>query len=449
MHLTLIKPNIGRMEHSLYVDEGRMQPLQLGVLAGACPEWVDVALLDDRCETIPYDTPTDLVAITVETYTARRAYEMAAEYRQRGVRVVMGGFHPTLIESEVAEHADCVVTGDAEPIWETLLCDARDGKLQARYAAPRIGLEPQARVLPRRDLFARKGYLPMALVQFGRGCKYGCTFCAISSYFKKKHWVRDVQEVVREIEAQDERFVFFVDDNIVADFEAAKALFRAITPLKIRWVSQGTINMVHERELMDLMLESGCLGHVIGFESIEAPSLKAMKKAPALLQGYERFDSYAAELEIIREYGLQTWAAFTLGHDDDTPESLYRMLEFARSYKFCFAAWNILMPYPGTPLYTRLEAEDRLLYDGKWWLHPEYRFNHAAFRPTHMSPDELTDICFDIRSRWNSLSSLAHRLCDPRTHLRSLARMGVFLRYNRIFRKEVFKKQGMLFGLFR
>jgi radical SAM superfamily enzyme YgiQ (UPF0313 family) len=431
MKLTLIKPNIGRMEHSLYVDEGRMEPLQLGVLAGAAPDWVDVRIVDDRCEEIPYDDPTDLVAITVETYTARRAYEIADQFRQRGIRVVMGGFHATLLLEEVVEHADCVVTGDAEPIWEQLLADARDDRLQAQYTAPRINLDPQARILPRRDLFEGKGYL----------------LCAISSYFKKKHWTRDVNEVVREIEAQDRKFVFFVDDNIVSNFEAAKDLFRALIPLKIRWVSQGSINMVYDRELMDLMLESGCLGHVIGFESIEAPTLKQMKKAPALLKGYKRFDTYAAEMEIMREYGVQIWAAFTLGHDHDTPESLYRLLDFARSYKFCFAAWNILMPYPGTPLYARLEEEGRLLYDGKWWLHPEYRFNHAAFVPKNMSPDTLTEISFDLRSQWNSIGSICRRFMDPATHLRSLARMSVFWRYNPVFRKEVFKKQGMRFGL--
>ncbi|HRJ13242.1 MAG TPA: methylase, partial [Alphaproteobacteria bacterium] len=154
MKLTLIKPTIGRMEHSLYVDEGRMEPLMLGVLAGLTPPDVEVVLFDDRMETINYDDPTDLVGITVETYTARRAYEIAAEYRQRGVPVIMGGMHVALIPDEVAEHADSIFIGDAETMWHQVIADAKAGKLQKVYKAP-AGIAQEApcgRVLPRRDL---------------------------------------------------------------------------------------------------------------------------------------------------------------------------------------------------------------------------------------------------------------------------------------------------------
>jgi len=441
MHLTLVKPNIGRLEHSLYVDEGRMQPLQLGVLAGMTPRDVAISLVDDRCEDVPYETPTDLVAITVETFTARRAYEIAGEYRARGVRVVMGGFHPTLLPEEAAEHADALVIGDAETVWQEVLADAATGKLAPVYRGL-LGC-PQLDTRPRRDLFAGKGYLPLALVQYGRGCRNACRFCAISAFFGKRYVCRPVADVVREIEEQDRRVVFFVDDNIVADHEAAKELFRALIPLRIRWVSQGSIDMVRDPELMDLMVRSGCLGNVIGFESLDPGALREMGKAPNLIQ----FNCYEREVEILREWGLQTWAAFMVGHDHDTPTSLYETLAFAQRHKFTFAAFNILMPYPGTPLYDRLAAQGRLLYDGRWWLHPEYRFNHAAFRPARMSADELTDIALDIRSKWNSMSSIVKRFFDPRTNMRSLYRMGVYWAYNPLFRRETFKKQGMRFGV--
>ena len=135
MKLTLIKPNIGRHAHSLYVDEGRMEPLMLGVLAGLTPDGVDVVLHDDRMEEIPFDEPTDLVAITVETYTARRAYEIAAEYRSRGVRVIMGGMHVALVPDEVALHADSIFIGDAETLWVDVIEDAKSGQLKKRYQA--------------------------------------------------------------------------------------------------------------------------------------------------------------------------------------------------------------------------------------------------------------------------------------------------------------------------
>ena len=178
MKLTLIKPNIGRLEHSLYVDEGRMEPLQLGVLGGLTPPDIDVVLHDDRCESIPYDDPTDLVAITVETFTARRAYEIADAFRARGLPVVLGGMHPTLLPQEASDHADAVVTGDAETVWREVVGDARAGDLKPLYRARPGGVPQAGGVLPRRDLFAEKGYLPIALVQFGRGCPNGCAFCA-------------------------------------------------------------------------------------------------------------------------------------------------------------------------------------------------------------------------------------------------------------------------------
>jgi radical SAM superfamily enzyme YgiQ (UPF0313 family) len=442
MKLTLIKPNIGRMEHSLYVDEGRMEPLQLGVIAGLTPPDVEVVLYDDRMEPISYDEPTDLVAITVETYTARRAYEISAEFRQRGVPVIMGGMHATLLPEEVAEHADSLYLGDAEFLWSQVIEDARGGVLKPVYSAA-VGI-PQPGTLPRRDLFKGKGYLPITLLQFSRGCRFACTFCAVSVFFDKTQYCRDVREVIQEVEAQARKTLFFVDDNILSNHEAAKALFRELIPLKVHWVSQASIDMTRDRELMRLMVKSGCVGHVVGFESLDPRDLRAMKKAPNLIQS---FQDYRPQLEIIRDHGLQLWAAFTLGHDHDTRESCERTLEFALENKFCFAAFNILMPYPNTPLYRKLEAEGRLLYDGKWWLHPEYRFNYAAFRPQRMSPDELTDACFHCRSTFNSTPAIVRRAFDFKTNMRSPYRLGVYVTYNPIFRKEVFKKHGMRFGL--
>jgi len=446
MRITFIKPNIGRMEHSLYVDEGRMEPLQLGVIAGMTPADVDCVLFDDRCEEIPYDEQTDLVAITVEIYNARRAYEIAAEYRLRGVPVIMGGFHPTLAPEECLEHADSIYIGDAEFLWHEVVEDARQGKLRRIYRG-QPGVAQFRGTQPRRDLFKGKGYLPITLMQFSRGCRFACDFCAISVFFNRTNFVRKTREVLAEIENQDGKVIFFVDDNFLSNHEAAKAFLRELVPLRIKWVSQASIDMTDDPELMDLLEESGCLGNVIGFESLDPRNLKSMRKASNLTQS--GWDRYRAQCEILRSHHLQNWASFTLGHDHDTVETIKETLDFAMQQKFCFAAFNILMPYPATPLYARLKREGRLLWDGKWWLHPEYRFNHAAFRPRNMTPDELTEACWYCRDHWNRKSSIWKRMWDFKTHMHSLTRLGVYLSYNPIYAKEAYKKQGMLFGLFR
>ncbi len=443
MKLTLIKPNIGRREHSMYVDEARMEPLQLGILAALTPSDIEVVMYDDRMEQIPYDEPTDIVAITVETFTARRAYEISAEFRSRGVKTVMGGMHAMLIPEEVSEHCDCVIVGDAEPVWEQMLADFRNGTLQKEYhpVQPQC---PQMNVLTRRDIFEGKGYLPITLLQFSRGCSHKCSFCASSVYFNAHHYCRPVEDVVREIKAQKRKLLFFVDDNIVCNREKAKELFRALIPLKVRWVSQGSIDMLNDPELMQLMVKSGCLGLVIGFESISPECISEMNKGTNKKGSGEM---YKSEIEQLRKWGLQTWAAFTVGHDGDTAESIRATCDFAIKNKFTFAAYNILMPYPNTPLYEKLKREGRLLYDGKWWLHEDYRFNYASIVPKHMTADELTKISFECRSRFNSPMSIFTRAFEFRTNMRTPYRFITYLIYNPLFRKEVFKKQGMRFGL--
>lgn len=443
MKLTLIKPNIGRREHSLYVDEARMEPLPLGILAALTPPDIEVVLYDDRMEEIPYGEPTDLVAITVETFTARRAYEISEEFRKRGVKTVMGGMHAMLIPEEVEEHCDCVITGDAEPVWGTMIEDFRAGKLQKRYDAVQPEC-PQMNIIARRDIFEGKGYLPITLLQFSRGCSHKCSFCASSVYFKARHFCRPVEDVIKEIKSQKRKLLFFVDDNIVCNREKAKELFRALIPLKIHWVSQGSIDMLQDKELMSLMVKSGCLGLVIGFESISPECISQMNKGTNRKGAGEM---YRSEIEELRKWGLQTWAAFTVGHDGDTLQSIKATCDFAIKNKFTFAAFNILMPYPNTPLYEKMEREGRLLYGGKWWLHEDYRFNYSSILPKNMTADELTEISFDCRRRFNSPISIFKRALEPRTNLRTPYRFMTYLIYNPLFRKEVFKKQGLKFGL--
>jgi len=445
MKITFIRPNIGRLENGPYIDEGRMEPLTLGVVAAYTPSDVDCVLYDDRMEDIPFDEPTDLAAITVELYNARRAYEIAREYRGRGVPVVMGGFQPTLVPDECLEHADAIVTGDAETIWPIVVNDARDGKLQRLYAGKTEYPQPGG-VLPRRDLFKGKGYLPISLLQYGRGCRFACDFCAISTFFKRKQIVRPVRDVIAELADQDRKFIFFIDDNLVSDHEAAKALLRELIPLKIRWVSQGSLDMTEDDELMDLVEASGCQGFVVGFESVVPASVRGMRKACNLSKKFKGWDRYDRQVKILRKHHLQTWAAFTLGHDHDTVASIQETLQFAEENKFCFAAFNILMPYPSTPLYDRLESEGRLLWGGKWWLHHEYRFNQAAFIPKNMTPDELTEAVFRCRKRWNSVGSILNRVWDFQTHLNSPYRLGTYLVYNKLYALETMTKHGMFFG---
>ena len=203
------------------------------------------------------------------------------------------------------------------------------------------------------------------------------------------------------------------------------------------------LDQVRDPELLDLFVESGCLGNVIGFESLDPDDLAAMGKRHNLVA----FDRYAEAVATLRSRHLQTWAAFLLGYEHETPDSVAATCEWAIAQRFTFAAFNVLMPYPRTPLYARLAEEGRLLYDGRWWLHPEYRFNHAAYRPARMTADQLTEAAWAARRRWSSPASIVHRALDPATNLSSPFRLALYALYNPVFRREAFKRQGMRLGL--
>jgi radical SAM superfamily enzyme YgiQ (UPF0313 family) len=446
MKLTLIRPNLGIIyetgisgKKESFWDEGRMEPLELATLAALTPSDVEISMYDDRIESVLYDEPTDLVAISVEIFAARRAYEISAEYRKRNIPVILGGVHPTLIPEEAAQHADSVFIGDGEMLWNQVIEDAKNKKLKPIYRAQPCN--PHPGLFPRRTIYQNKKYLPISLMQFGRGCPYGCSYCATSVYFDKKHYLRKIDEVVREIESLKKQLIFFVDDNIVANPTMAKELFKALIPLRISWVSQASIDMADDPELMKLMVKSGCMGHVVGFESITKKGLISINKKPNL----DSFDNYDRPLKIFREHGLQLWAAFILGHDEETPETIYQTVEFAKKHKFPFAAYNIITPYPNTPFYEQLKRENRLLYDGKWWLHPDYQFNSAAFIPKHMSPEELTNHCFQIKKDWNSFPTILQRMFTL-ANLKSLSKFLFLSKYNLLYRQESLKKHRLKLG---
>ncbi len=441
MKITFIKPNMGLVNGKPYYDRGRMEPLTFAVLKGLTPPEHECVLYDDRFEAVPYDDPTDLVALNTEIYTARRAYEIADQFRQRGVKVILGGYHATMIPEEASAHADAVVLGDAETVWPQLLEDAGSNRLQRTYRGCSGGVGPLEGIRTDWSIFAGKSYLPVRLTQFSRGCFNWCEYCATGNIYQRSHRCRPVQEVVGELARDGSRFVFFVDDNIVVNKPMAAELFRALIPLKISWFSQADLSFATDPALMELMIESGCSGLVVGFESLDPGNLKQMQKSCNL-----GFDSYDPLVERIREAGLLIWAAFLLGYDNDTPASVRATCEWALSKKFAFSAFNILMPYPNTPFYARMKAEGRLLYDGCWWLHDDYRFGLTGMRPKNCSAEELAQACLEARMRHSSVYQILHRATDTKTNMKNIWNLLHYFAYNPLFRDEMVKKHGMTLG---
>jgi radical SAM superfamily enzyme YgiQ (UPF0313 family) len=415
-----------------------MQPLSMAVLASLMPPDVEVAFYDDRMEPIEYDEPTDLAVISVETFTALRAYSIAREFRARGVPVVMGGYHATLIPEEVQEHADAVVVGDAEPVWSQVLADARRRRLRPRYDGR--GVRELRGVLPRRAIFGARPYQDITLVEYARGCHFQCDFCSITAAHGSGQNHRPAREVAAEMEASGGRRFFIVDDNIVSQPAKARELCRELKPLRIRWVGQASIHIAGDDELLELMVQSGCCGVLIGMESIHPDNLRAMGKSWNTAHA-----AYGDSLRQFRKHGLAVYGTFVFGYDADDRQVIDESVEFAREHQLFLAAFNHLVPFPGTPLYRRLREQGKLLID-KWWLDPQGRVGDVVFRPAKMSPAELQEGCLSARRQFYSWASIFERMFDRRANASTLAMLGVYLGLNLGSHYDIDLRQGLQLG---
>jgi radical SAM superfamily enzyme YgiQ (UPF0313 family) len=405
VRLTLVHPCIGRRRGQPYIRTWQMEPLPPALIAGLTPADVELRFYDDRMEEVPFDEPCDLVALSVETYTAKRSYQIASEYRRRGVPVVMGGFHASLLPEEVACYADSVVVGEAESLWREVLDDYRHGRPRKLYKQE--GRPSLRGVRPDRRIFEGKRYLSIGLVEAGRGCHFRCDFCAVQTVFGATQTRRPLDEVVAELADLKQRpLIFLVDDNITSNLSEAKEFFRALIPLKLRWVSQASINAAHDEEFLDLIARSGCQGVLIGFESLDPANLERMNKSFNRMRG-----GYAAALANLRRHRIRVYGTFIFGYEHDTPASFGEAVAFARDNGFYIAAFNHLTPFPGTELYRRLEREGRLLYDA-WWLHRDYSYNKVPFRPAGLSALDVERGCVEARRDFYSWPSILRRSAD-------------------------------------
>jgi radical SAM superfamily enzyme YgiQ (UPF0313 family) len=432
MRITFVRPN---MYNGRSVDA--MEPVVFAILAGLTPTDVDCRLIDERLEEVPDRIDADLVAITAETYTVRRAYQIASACERRGMRVVLGGYHPTFRPDEALQYASAVVVGDAEGVWPAIVADARRGGLQRIYRGP---LPTLAGMRVERSIFRGKRYQPIALVQFGRGCRYACDFCSIHAFYGSALRWRPVAEVVRELEGIAHPYVFFTDDNLFNSGGELRQLLTAIRPLGKRWSCQASLDVAADRDLVRLMAESGCLAVMIGFESLDSNNLQQMRKS-----WNRKYGPYDDLVQVFRDHGIMVYGGFVLGYDHDTEASFDRTLDFAVRNRLFLANFNPLTPTPGSALYDRLAAEGRLIHD-PWWLHADFRYGDGMFQPRHMSPEQLHEGCYRIRMAFNRAGSVIHRGLDLRANCRSPLHAFAYLVANLTSRREIHRKQGRPLG---
>jgi len=367
-------------------------PLNLCMIAAYTPDDIEVSITDECVNSLDFDKTVDLVGITCLTATSARAYEIADAFRERGVKVVMGGIHVSSLPDEALQHCDSVVIGEAEGIWDQVVQDFRCGRLTRRYRNGNF-VDLRGLPLPRRDLLNPGDYVTINTVQTTRGCPFNCSFCSVKLFNGGTYRFRPIEDVVEEIKSLPSRNVFFVDDTILTQKERTKELIKTLIPLKIRWGSQSTILIAQDDELLEMAAESGCLGFAIGFESFWPNTLDEMGKS------FNKPEHFHKLIKKIKSYGMIVWGSFVLGFDRDDEESIQFTIEMARNSKLDFACFNFLTPLPGTEVYHQLVREERLT-DSNWG---DYNMANLVFKPMKISGETLER---EMRNAWLDFYSL-------------------------------------------
>jgi radical SAM superfamily enzyme YgiQ (UPF0313 family) len=408
----------------------RMPTLGLLRVAGATPpEWT-VTILDEKVEPIDFARPVDLVGITGMTPAINRAYEIADTFRARGVPVVMGGIHVSMNPEEALPHCDAVVIGEAEGLWPRLLSDFGRGTLQRLYRHE--AFPPLSRLgSPDWSLYAGKRYLPFHCVETSRGCPHGCEFCSVTDYFGGCYRTRppaEVEDEIRGLRPFEGRFilknvVFFVDDNIAGSRPHARELLTRLTPYQLKWVGQASTTIAKDDELLALCRKSGCMGLLIGFETLSREKLKAMRK------GFNNPDRYLDAIRRIHDYGIGVSGAFVFGLDGDDEGVFERTYEFVQQAKIESPYFSILTPYPGTRLYQRLLAEGRVI-DRDW---SNYNTNNVVYAPRGMSAQQLFDGYYRLQNAVHTIPAIVQRFW------RTTSKANFWLPMNYGFRRSIKK----------
>ena len=382
MKITLILPydSTYRFRQGTFKRSILYPPLTLTILAALVPPDINAAvrIIDEGAEELPASLETDIVGISTCTATAPRAYELAARFRRQGVTVVLGGVHPTILPEEAAQHADAVVIGMAEKSWPRLLRDFKIGQMKKIYDMPLEAHLPEV-PFPRRDLLHKDRYLTTNTVMATRGCPNRCRFCSIPVARQSGFYARKVEDVVAEIKNLPPGPVIFLDPSPTEDERYIEQLYQAMIPLRIKWVGLSTVRVAQNEKLLSLAVRSGCVGLLMGFETISQSALRQMSK------GFNHVTRYKEIVRRLHARGIGVMACIILGFDEDGPDVFKKTLKFIGQSGVDLVRYTIFTPFPGTEVYQKLEETGRIL-DRDWG---RYDYEHVVFQPARMSAREL------------------------------------------------------------
>ncbi|MCD6377570.1 MAG: B12-binding domain-containing radical SAM protein [Planctomycetes bacterium] len=378
---TITMPEI--IQKMTFSRRALFMPLNLAICAAVVPDDWDVEIIDENVTEQKHKARADVDAVGIGAMTtqARRAYEIADDYRRLNVPVILGGIHPSALPEEALEHATIVCRGDAEGTLPRALKDLQEGKAKRFYDWTE---QPDAPIAtPRKDLLNPADYLVFNPIQTTRGCPHNCTFCTTPAIFGRKFRQREISDIVEEVAQAYEQFrtrVFiFSDDDVAGNHAWAMELFERLKPLKIRWASQCDILIADDDKLLAAMRDSGCIGIIIGLESPKSATLTEAGKR------YAKAELYEQKIRKIQSYGISVWGSFIFGFDSDDWQDCMNAVRFAQRTNLCMSCYPILTPYPGTAIFEQFRRQGRLLTT-EW---DKYNGATVVFKPKKMTEQQL------------------------------------------------------------
>lgn len=407
MKIAIIFPTkLDKNKKPIKYKKAFLPPLNTAILNSLTPAKHSVKVINDIVEDIDFSDSYDLVAITAMTTQINRAYQIADRFRKLGVMVVIGGVHANFLPDEVKQHADSVVIGEVENLWEQIINDSENNNLKDFYKDMSLP-DLQKLLIPKWEnvnlnIYPKPiGYkLPMMPIFTTRGCPYGCKFCSVTKYFGNAYRVKPISHVMREIEAVDAESYFFVDDNIACKPEYSRELFKALSHKNVRWVSQISTTVLRNPDLIELASKSGCTSLLIGIESLDRKNLQSAGK------GFNKTEEYEELFARLRKAGIVPFPNIIFGFDNDSPEVFRSTIDFLMKNKVGYATFFILTPLPGTIFFDEMNNAGRLPH--KDWS--KYDLNHIVFKPQKLTKSELYSHYWKSYQEFFSLKNITKRI---------------------------------------
>jgi len=409
MKILLIHPK----RRDKYNYTGKMKayipPLTLPILAGLTPKGIDVELCDESVDTVNFDTDADLIGITGITSQINRGYEIADAFRKIGKKVVMGGIHVSAMPDEAKDHADSILIGEAEDLWEVIIEDFRNNRLKKEYTADAY-TDFKKLVIPRYDLLKLDRYrsstgknIPRLPIQASRGCPFNCKFCSVTKFWGPKIRTKPLENIEKEllqIKSLGTNRIFFTDDNFIADISYTKNLIDLLKKHDFSWICQVSTNIYRHENLIVEMSKAGCSAVYMGIETFSKENLEDINK------NFNKMADYDSLFALFNKSNIRITASMIVGLDGDTRETLEYMVRQLIHLKVSYALFYILMPLPGTQLREQFLMENRII---------DYNWDHqngtrVTFQPRSFQVEELQDYYWELNKNFYSYQSIVRRL---------------------------------------